>query len=89
MREGIEFVWRPFLLGPIFRAKGCETSPFVLDQVKGRYMLRDMERRAERYGLRFIYAPNLPANGLAAARIMTAALEEPFSGDFARAVFAA
>ena len=28
---GVDFVWRPFLLGPIFRQRGLETSPFVLD----------------------------------------------------------
>ena len=29
----IDFVWRPFLLGPIFRDRGMNTSPFVLDPV--------------------------------------------------------
>ena len=25
---GVEIVWRPFLLGPIFQAQGWTTSPF-------------------------------------------------------------
>ena len=49
---GVEIVWRPFLLGPIFRAQGWDTSPFNLYPAKGRYMVRDIERLAQRYRLR-------------------------------------
>lgn len=83
----IDLVWRPFLLGPIFRQKGMETSPFVLDEVKGAYMWRDLERRSARYGLPFRRPEVFPMNGLYAARIMTAAQDEPWSGCFARAIF--
>lgn len=79
--------WRPFLLGPIFRDRGLETSPFVLDRLKGDYMWRDVGRRAEMYGLAFRRPDIFPANGLTAARIMSAAEHEPWSGDFARRVF--
>ncbi|MCP3982890.1 MAG: hypothetical protein GY723_00790 [bacterium] len=41
---GAETVWKPFLLGPIFRAQGWNDSPFNLYPAKGRYMWRDMER---------------------------------------------
>ena len=85
----IELVWRPFVLGPIFRDHGMDTSPFVLDPVKGRYMWRDMERRCEKYGLPFKRPGIFPMNGLKAARIMTAALGEPWCGAFARSVFTA
>ncbi|WP_234990147.1 2-hydroxychromene-2-carboxylate isomerase [Roseivivax lentus] len=85
----VELAWRPFLLGPIFRDRGLETSPFVLDPVKGRYMWRDMARRCEQYGLPFMHPTVFPMNGLKAARIMTAALNEPWSGAFARSVFTA
>lgn len=30
--QGIEILWRPFLLGPIFKAQGWDTSPFSLFQ---------------------------------------------------------
>jgi len=36
--------FRPFLLGPIFKAQGWTTSPFNLYPEKGRYMWRDLER---------------------------------------------
>ncbi|MEM7753843.1 MAG: 2-hydroxychromene-2-carboxylate isomerase [Paracoccaceae bacterium] len=90
LREAcVPFFWHPFLLGPIFRDKGLESSPFVLDPVKGSYMWRDIERRAARLGLPFVRPKVFPANGLVAARIMTAALDQPWCGAFARAVFSA
>ena len=42
--RGVAVVWRPFLLGPIFRAQGWTSSPFNLYPAKGRHMRRDMER---------------------------------------------
>lgn len=85
----IDLTWRPFLLGPIFRDRGLTTSPFIIDPIKGAYMWRDMERRSKKYGLPFKRPPIFPMNGLSAARIMTAALNETWSGEFARRVFAA
>jgi 2-hydroxychromene-2-carboxylate isomerase len=85
----MEYVWRPFLLGPILQDRGMETSPFVLDQLRGAYMWRDMERRAKQYNLEFTRPTVFPMNGLRAARIMTAALNEPWCGNFARSVFEA
>ncbi len=41
-RSGVDVVWRPFLLGPIFKAQGWNTSPFNLYPAKGRNMIRDM-----------------------------------------------
>ncbi len=88
-RKNIDFQWKPFLLGPIFRDRGMATSPFVLDPIRGAYMWRDMERRSKRYGLPFAKPSIFPMNGLKAARVMTAALTEPWCGAFARAVFTA
>jgi len=51
--RGVQVVWQPFLLGPIFKALGWDNSPFVLNPLKGQYMWRDIERRAARYGLPF------------------------------------
>ena len=50
---GVVLLWRPFLLGPVFKAQGLDTSPFALNPFKGRYMWRDMEREAARFGLPF------------------------------------
>ena len=85
----VPFAWKPFLLGPIFKAKGWDTSPFNLDKAKGNYMWRDVARRAERFGLPFQRPPIFPMHTVQAARIMTAALEQPWCGAFAQAVFTA
>ena len=42
--EDIAVVWKPFLLGPIFRRQGWTDSPFNVYPVQGRYMWRDLER---------------------------------------------
>jgi len=41
-RHGVRIAWKPFLLGPIFRALGMENSPFVLQKEKGAYVQQDM-----------------------------------------------
>lgn len=84
---GIDVRCRPFLLGPIFAAQGWDTSPFVLYPAKGRYMWRDMERRATLYGLPFLRPERFPQNSLLAARIATVAAGEGWCLPFARAVY--
>ena len=74
---GVTLIWRPFLLGPIFGAQGWNDSPFNLYPVKGRFMVRDMARRAEAYGLPFRMPETFPINSVAAARLAIAALETP------------
>ena len=88
-KEEIDFEWSPFLLGPIFKNKGWSTSPFLLDPIKGNYMWRDVERRALLQNLPFKKPKLFPANGLRAARIMTAALGQHWCGHFAKEVFSA
>jgi 2-hydroxychromene-2-carboxylate isomerase len=85
----IELAWRPFLLGPIFRAQGWNDSPFNLYPAKGRYMWRDMERLTAGYGLPFRKPTVFPRNGLLAARIALAAEPEGWCPDWTRAVFTA
>ncbi len=86
---GVAIDWRPFLLGPIFRAQGWSTSPFNLYPAKGRYMVRDIERIAAARGLAFRLPEPFPQNGLLAARLATLGVEEGWVAPFTRAVFAA
>ena len=81
--------WRPFLLGPIFRAQGWETSPFNLYPAKGRYMVRDIERIATARGLVFRLPDPFPQNGLLAARLATVGAADGWIADFVRAVYRA
>ena len=85
----LQVEWRPFLLGPIFRAQGWNDSPFNLYPAKGRYMWHDLERLAAGYGLPFRQPSAFPRKGLLAARIALAAGSEGWCADFTRAVFTA
>jgi len=88
-REDVDVVWKPFLLGPIFKAQGWETSPFNLYPAKGRYMIRDIERIAAARGLPFRMPETFPGNGLKAARLAIAAEPLGLTAAFSREVFSA
>jgi 2-hydroxychromene-2-carboxylate isomerase len=88
-QAGVEIVWRPFLLGPIFKAQGWDPSPFTLYPTKGRYMWRDMEREAARQGLPFYRPATFPQNGLTAARVALLGADRGWTPAFTRAVYTA
>lgn len=67
--SGVVVEWRPFLLGPIFKSHGWDTSPFNIYEAKGRYMWRDVGRRAARYGIAFRKPSEFPRNGVLASRV--------------------
>jgi 2-hydroxychromene-2-carboxylate isomerase len=66
---GVRIALKPFLLGPIFKTLGWETSPFVLQEMKGNYVWRDMQRQCAKYGLPWHRPSVFPRNALLAARI--------------------
>ena len=86
-KADVEVIWKPFLLGPIFKAQNWDTSPFNLYPAKGRYMVRDIERIAQARGLVFRLPKPFPQNGLLAARLALAGLEEGWGPAFIRSVF--
>jgi 2-hydroxychromene-2-carboxylate isomerase len=83
---GVRIVWKPFLLGPIFRALGMETSPFLLQKEKGAYVWHDMERQCRKYGQQWTKPSVFPRNGVLAVRIALSAAEKPWIGAFCRRV---
>lgn len=91
-KHGVEIIWKPFLLGPIFQAQGWETSPFNLYPAKGRNMWRDLERRCEKYGLK-LNRPSkddprmFPQNGLMAARLAIVGLQQDWGKAFCKSVY--
>jgi 2-hydroxychromene-2-carboxylate isomerase len=88
-QAGVEVRFRPFLLGPIFKAQGWTTSPFNLYPAKGRHMWRDLERLCAELGLPFRRPDPFPQNSLLAARVGIAALDHAWGKDFCRALFRA
>lgn len=84
----VQLVWRPFLLGPIFKKNGWNTSPFNIYAQKGKYMKRDMERRSDKYNLGPFKLPDeFPQNSIHAARIGTFGANSDWIGAYTKAVF--
>jgi 2-hydroxychromene-2-carboxylate isomerase len=86
---GVDLRWRPFLLGPIFAAQGWNSSPFNIYPAKGRYMWRDVTRRAGRDGLTIKRPETFPQNSLIAARLALAGREAGWMPVFSKALFRA
>ena len=88
-QQGIKVNWRPFLLGPIFKAQGWADSPFNIYPAKGRYMWRDLERVCADVGLPFRRPSSFPRNGLLASRIACHFCGAPWQPEFVRAIYRA
>jgi 2-hydroxychromene-2-carboxylate isomerase len=63
---GAELVWRPMLLGGVFKATGNQ-SPVMIEP-KGRWMFDDMQRWAQRYGVALVKNPFFIINTLTLMR---------------------
>jgi 2-hydroxychromene-2-carboxylate isomerase len=85
-RRGVRIAWKPFLLGPIFRALGFENSPFVLQKEKGAYVWQDMARQCRKYGLRWTQPSTFPRLGVLPLRVALLGAERPWIGAFCRMV---
>ncbi|MEM7379116.1 MAG: 2-hydroxychromene-2-carboxylate isomerase [Pseudomonadota bacterium] len=86
---GIGLVWRPFLLGAVFRRQGLATSPYKQHPEMERYMWRDVSRVCSDLGQPFNRPRRFPQNGLLGARIVTRFAESPWVSAFVRQLFAA
>jgi 2-hydroxychromene-2-carboxylate isomerase len=86
---GMRIVLKPFMLGPIFKSLGWETSPFVLQEMKGKYVWRDMQRQCAKYGLRWERPSVFPRNALLAARVALQGEGEPWLDAFCEQVMLA
>jgi 2-hydroxychromene-2-carboxylate isomerase len=86
---GISVRLRPFLLGPLLKAQGWDTSPFNLFPAKGRYMWRDVERLCVDLNLPFRRPQPFPQNSLLAARVALVGLSTTWGEEYCQAVFRA
>ena len=85
----MDIAWRPFLLGPIFKAQGWDTSPFNLFPAKGAYMWRDIERLCDAQGLKFRKPEPFPQSSLLPARVALTPEVSPARAEFSRQVYLA
>ena len=81
-RAGVAIRWRPFSLGPTFKASGWDNSPFVVFPNKGRYMWRDVEREAARLGLAFRKPSAFPRNSVPASKVALVGLDQGWGARF-------
>jgi 2-hydroxychromene-2-carboxylate isomerase len=84
---GVAVNFRPFLLGPVFKAQGWTTSPFNLYPAKGGYMWRDLERTCADLSLPFLRPDPFPQNSLLAARVALVGLGQLWGEEFCMEVF--
>jgi 2-hydroxychromene-2-carboxylate isomerase len=88
-QTGAAIVWRPMLLGGVFKATG-NASPLTVP-AKGRWMFDDIARWARRYGVPLAFNPHFPINTLTLMRGAAGLLQRQ-PADFERyitAVFSA
>jgi len=65
-KHGREVVWKPILLGILFKTTGQQ--PLAGIPLKGPYMIRDLDRSARRLGVPFVMPKAFPFMSVAAAR---------------------
>jgi 2-hydroxychromene-2-carboxylate isomerase len=86
---GVRIVWRPFLLGPIFRSFGWSTSPFLEQKEKGAYMWKDMERQCQKLGIPWCRPTEFPRRSVLPARVALLGVDQPWLLPFAQQVMLA
>ena len=70
-RSGADIVYRPMLLGAVFKAVQNPPPP----RVKALYARQDFARFAKRYGVALVHNPHFPVNTLQMMRVAVAAQE--------------
>jgi 2-hydroxychromene-2-carboxylate isomerase len=85
-QHGIGVVLKPFPLGPIFKSFGWDSSPFVLQERKGEYTWRDMERQCAKYGLPWNRPSIFPRRALLPLRVALHGAAQPWCWEFCKQV---
>lgn len=85
---GLEVVYQPFLLGPLFQESGWETSPFLIYKAKGQHFFRDIVREADHYGLPPLQIRDeFPQGGLYGCRVALIGFDEGWGLEFSKALY--
>ena len=86
-RTGAELIYRPILLGGIFKATG-NASPISIP-AKGKYMALELDRWARHYGIEIKMNPHFPFNTIRLMRGAVAALRQERFAEYHPAMFRA
>lgn len=87
--SGVDVRWRPFLVGPIFKAQGWPDAPFNFLPVKGRYMVRDLERICSTLHIPFRLPEPFPQNAVTATRLALIGHDDGWGIEFTKACYLA
>lgn len=68
-----EVVWRPLLLGGVFKAAG-NSAPLMVP-AKGRYMFSDLKRLTDYHKLPYAFPSQFPTNTVTVQRVLCAATD--------------
>lgn len=85
-RHGVPLAWKPFLLGPIFKSLGWDSSPFVLQRQKGAYTWQDMRRQCAKYGLPWTEPTVFPRSAVLPARVALLGADQPWIAAFSERI---
>lgn len=87
---GVRVEWSPFLLGPVFlAASGGASARQPMSPAARAHKWRDLERNAARHGVPYRLPAKYPPDGMRAARIAFAALDEGWGEAWIGACFRA
>jgi 2-hydroxychromene-2-carboxylate isomerase len=85
-QRDVKILWKPFLLGPIFKSFGWDTSPFLLQKEKGAYTWQDMARQCEKYRLPWTQPSQFPRRTVLPTRVALLCADEPWIGEYSKRV---
>ncbi|MHB8623199.1 MAG: DsbA family protein [Sulfuricaulis sp.] len=85
-RHDVKVIWKPFLLGPIYKSFGWDASPFVLQKAKGEYVWKDMARQCRKYDLPWTRPTTFPRRALLPMRVALISAEQPWMGEYCRRI---
>jgi 2-hydroxychromene-2-carboxylate isomerase len=85
-KSGVDLNWKPFSVRTLMKEQN--NSPFNGKPAKMKYMWRDIERRAGRFGISFTGAPQYPIDSEERANhVATLASSEGWCEEFVRAAY--
>lgn len=86
-RTGAQLVWRPMVLGAVFKATGNDLPARVA--AKAKYLISDLKRWSQHYDVPFRMSSHWPANTVKAMRLVLVAEAEGKAAAVAHAGFRA
>ena len=85
-KNKLHIIWKPFLLGPIFKSLGWESSPFVAQKQRGDYAWKDMARQCQKYQIPWQKPSQFPRSAIIPMRVAIYARDKHWMNDFCQKI---